>query len=225
MKSGLVELVFILDRSGSMEDLESDTIGGFNAMFKKQKEIEGDCTVTTVLFDDQYEFLHNRIDIKKVKQLTKKQYFVRGSTALLDAVGRSIDQIGLALYNTPEPDRPEKVMFFIITDGLENASQEYTFEKVKGMIEHQQQVYSWEFTFLGANIDAVNVASQIGISQNNVADYVADGTGTRKNFEGVDALLKSARTESISSYNDSKDIVLNEIREDYKKRGKIGDKE
>jgi len=145
MKKGLTELVFILDRSGSMSGLEKDTIGGYNSLLKKQKKEPGEATITTVLFDDHYELLHDRINLKGISPITDKEYFVRGSTALLDAIGRTIDKIGNAQKHTAEDERAEKVMFVITTDGMENASREYRYDKIKAMIEHQKEKYRWEF--------------------------------------------------------------------------------
>lgn len=149
MKKGLTELVFILDRSGSMGGLESDTIGGFNAMLQKQKEEEGDARITTVLFDDKYEQIHDSFPIHQVKELTAKDYYVRGCTALLDAMGRTIHQMALIQKHLPEEERAEKVIFVITTDGLENASREYSRSQIKQMIEHEKEKYGWEFLFLG----------------------------------------------------------------------------
>ena len=159
MDKNLTELVFILDRSGSMGGLESDTIGGFNSLLEKQKKVEGKCSLTTVLFDHDYELLHDRINIQAVSPLTEKDYYVRGSTALLDAVGRTISKIEHVQETTAEEYRAGKVMFVIITDGMENASREYTTKKVKSMIEAEKEK-GWEFVFLGANMDAVETAAQ-----------------------------------------------------------------
>jgi uncharacterized protein YegL len=157
MKKGLTELVFILDKSGSMSGLEKDTIGGYNSMLAKQQAVEGECHITTVLFDNDYELLHDRIDLKAVNPITEREYQVGGSTALLDAIGRTIHKIGNAQRNTADDYRAEKVIFVIITDG-EDASREYSAEKVKAQIERQKTKYGWEFIFLGANIDAVATA-------------------------------------------------------------------
>ena len=222
MKKELTELVFILDRSGSMDGLVSDTIGGFNSMLKKQIEVEGDCMVTTVLFDDKYELLHNRIEIKEIDPISEREYFVRGTTALLDAVGKTINSIGSLLNNTSENERPEKVMFVIITDGLENASIEFSKDKIKEMIEHQREKYNWEFIFLGANIDAVNTAEQMGICKRRAANYIADSKGTTMNFSMVSDLACYMRKSDtppafMKKYFDDK---ISEIDEDYKKRSK-----
>jgi len=202
MKEGLTELVFILDRSGSMSGLVSDTIGGFNSMFEKQKEVEGECKVTTILFDNLYEVLHERVDIKDIQPITNKEYWVRGNTALLDALGKAINDLGVVLHNTPDENRPEKVMFVIITDGYENASREFTKEKVKEMVEHQSNVYNWEFIFLGANIDAIDAAGQIGIVKSRVSNYVADAEGTNKNFEDMNEILYSYRMSKSKESSD-----------------------
>jgi len=183
MKKGLTELVFILDKSGSMSGLEADTIGGFNSMLAKQKAIDGECCITTVLFDNNYELLHDRININAVSPITGKEYQVGGSTALLDAIGRTIQKIGNAQKHTVEDYRAEKVMFVIITDGEENSSREYTAEKVKAMIERQKEKYGWEFIFLGANIDAVQTAGRFGIDPDRAVDYLADSEGTELNFK------------------------------------------
>lgn len=184
MKTNKTELVFILDKSGSMAGLESDTIGGYNAMLKKQQEDPGEAIVTTVLFDDQYELLHDRISIKGIRPITEKEYFVGGCTALLDAIGKTIHKIGNVQRHTDEDQRADKVLFVITTDGMENASREYTYEKIKKMIEGQKAKYDWEFIFLGANIDAVSTAARFGISADRAANYNADGEGTRLNLPG-----------------------------------------
>ena len=158
MKQNLTELVFILDRSGSMAGLEKDTIGGYNAMLEQQRKVDGECIITTVLFDNHYSLLHDRIDIRAVKPITGKDYFVGGSTALLDAIGKTIQKIATAQKNTAEDYRAEKVMFVIITDGAENASREYSASQVKEIIQRQKERFHWEFIFLGANIDAVETA-------------------------------------------------------------------
>jgi uncharacterized protein YegL len=215
MKKGLTELVFILDRSGSMSGLESDTIGGYNALLEKQRKEDGECTLTTVLFDDQYELLHNRININAIAPITDSQYFVRGSTALLDAIGRTIDSIGNALKQTVENERAEKVLVVITTDGMENASREYGYAKVRQMIERQQKKYSWEFLFLGANIDAVETASRFGISADRAANYHADSAGTRLNYDVVSEAVSCLRmSQPIST--DWKSL----IDEDYQQRGR-----
>jgi uncharacterized protein YegL len=214
MKKGLTELVFILDKSGSMSGLESDTIGGFNSMLTKQQSAEGECLVTTVLFDNNYELLHDRIDLKAVSPMTDKEYQVGGCTALIDAIGRTIHKIGNAQKNTADDYRAEKVMFVIITDGEENSSREYTAEKVKAQIERQKNKYVWEFIFLGANIDAVETAGRFGISADRAVDYRADSIGTNLNF--------TVLNETVSMFRDSGNVdetAFEKIRKDVKRRG------
>lgn len=178
MKNNITELVFILDRSGSMAGLESDTIGGFNSMIEKQKKQEGDCYVSTVLFDGVSEVLHDRIKLCDVPKMTENDYTVRGCTALIDAIGGAIKHIGnIHKYARPE-DVPENTMFVITTDGQENASHTYSSEKVKKMIEHQKEKYGWEFLFIGANIDAVETAARYGIGKDRAVNYNADSKGT-----------------------------------------------
>jgi uncharacterized protein YegL len=175
MNDNLTEIVAILDRSGSMEPLTNDTIGGFNSFLKEQKEVPGEAVLTTVLFNDSYGLLHDRVNIKDVMPVSNNEYVADGSTALLDALGKTINDIGLKLHNTAEDDRPGKVIFFIITDGEENASSEFTNDKVKEMVELQKNTYNWEFIFLGANIDAFSAAKSIGISADRAFDIEGDG--------------------------------------------------
>ena len=182
MRENLTEMVFVLDRSGSMSGLAADTIGGFNELIEKQKKIEGCAYVTTVLFDHEYEVLLDHVALEEVAPLTDKEYFARGSTALLDAVGRTIDAVGARLAATAEEERPEHVVFVITTDGMENSSREYTAQRVRGMIEHQQQKYSWQFVFLGANMDAVSEARKLGISAKYAADFTPSHSGVRKMY-------------------------------------------
>ncbi|HYE12298.1 MAG TPA: hypothetical protein VEF53_19180 [Patescibacteria group bacterium] len=193
MKTNLTELVFILDRSGSMSGLESDTIGGFNAMLKRQKEETGDAIITTVLFDDKYELLHDRINIKAIAPITEKDYYVCGSTALLDAVGKTIQKIVSVQKHTAEEQRADKIMFVITTDGMENASREYTYGRIKQMVEHQKTKYGWEYVFLGANIDAVETAARFGIREDRAANYHADSEGTILNYEAVSCVVSELR--------------------------------
>ena len=214
MKKNLTELVFILDRSGSMSGLEKDTIGGYNAMLEQQRKVDGECVITTVLFDNCYELLHDRIDIRAVQPITEKEYFVGGSTALLDAIGKTIHKIGTAQKNTAEDYRAEKVMFVIITDGAENASRHYSSMQVKEMIQRQKERYGWEFIFLGANIDAVETAGRFGIDADRAVDYVPDGAGTELNFRMM--------SETVATFRECGAVptaCLDEIRKDVKKRG------
>jgi uncharacterized protein YegL len=181
MNKKLTEIIFLLDRSGSMSGLENDTIGGFNSFIERQCQLEGETLLTTVLFDDQYEVLWNGKDARKVR-LTSKEYFVRGTTALLDAAGKTILDVGHRLSKTPEAQRPGSVIFVITTDGMENASREFTYEKVKELIKHQQEKYSWEFIFMGANIDSAEEAKNLGISKENTFDFEASEVGVEKMY-------------------------------------------
>jgi len=215
MKTDLTELVFILDRSGSMSGLESDTIGGYNAMLKKQQQEPGEAIVTTVLFDDEYLLLHDRINIKGVRPITENEYFVRGTTALLDAIGRTIHKISNAQQHTSPEHRAGKVLFVITTDGMENASREYSFAKIKQMIELHQEKYGWEFIFLGANIDAIATAEGLGISADRAANYHADSQGTQLSYLAV--------SEAVSELRANRKIKKDwkaSIDEDFMKRGK-----
>ena len=185
MKKDLAELVFILDRSGSMAGLEKDTIGGFNAMIEKQRKEPGQALISTVLFDNESDVIHDRVPLDNLPALTEKEYYVRGCTALLDAVGGAIHHIGNVHKYAREEDRPEKTLFVITTDGMENASRRYTYDKVKTMIERQREKYGWEFLFLGANIDAAREAARFGIRADCAADYHADSVGTEVVYESV----------------------------------------
>ena len=193
MNSKSTELVFILDKSGSMAGLESDTIGGFNALITKQKKEQGDARVTTVLFNHDYELLHDRISIKGIAPITDKEYEVSGTTALLDAIGSTIQKIGNAQKRTSEEERAGKVMFIITTDGHENASCEYNYKKIKSMIAHQKDTYNWEFVFLGANIDAVSTAEKFGIDEDFAVKYHADTEGTQLNYKVLNDTVSSFR--------------------------------
>lgn len=193
MKKNLTEIVFILDRSGSMGGLEADTIGGFNAMIEKQKKTEGEAYVTTVLFDSTIETLHDRVDVREIKPLTDRDYYVRGCTALLDAIGHSINHIAnIHKYSRPE-DVPQRTIFVITTDGMENASTIYSRDKVKRMIEHEKKKYGWEFLFLGANIDAVETASHYGIDSSRAVRYHSDSVGTQLNYSVLSDTISSFR--------------------------------
>ena len=211
----MTELVFILDRSGSMAGLESDTIGGFNAMLAKQKREPGACLVSTVLFDNETEVIHDRVPLERVPELTGKEYFVRGCTALLDAVGGAIHHIGnVHKYARPE-DRPERTLFVITTDGMENASRRYNYDKVKSMIEHEKEKYGWEFIFLGANIDAAREAARFGISADRAVRYQCDSEGTALNYEVISEAVSCTRAAAPLQAN-----WKARIEADFKKRGK-----
>lgn len=217
MKNDLTELVFILDMSGSMGRLTSDTIGGYNSLIKEQKKQKGDAIVTTILFDDRYIVLHDRVPLKKVKPLTTDDYKPLGMTAMLDAVGRTINSIGQKLAETPEEERPATVMVTIITDGLENASKEYTWEAVQGMIKHQREKYSWIFTFIGANIDIEKVSSDLGIDARLAKKYTASKKGTDSVYKAMAdtaSLVRGKRmTEGATMSAVSFDAMLNEASE------------
>lgn len=193
MKNNLTEMVFILDRSGSMQSLTSDTIGGFNSMIENQKKEEGDALVTTVLFDDEYELLHDHVDIQEIKPITNKEYYARGCTALLDAIGKTINSIDNRLSGTPKYKRPDKVIFVITTDGFENASKEFSKSTVKEMIERQQDEYNWTFIFLGANMDAVGEAQSLGIASSHSHTYTASAQGTSSVYASLDATMSCLR--------------------------------
>ena len=215
MKKNLTELVFILDRSGSMAGLEGDTIGGFNAMIEKQKDEPGEAYVSTVLFDNVSEVIHDRINIQKIEPLTRNQYYVRGSTALLDAVGSAIHHIGNVHKYAREEDRPEKTLFVITTDGMENASGKYSYEKVRSMIERQKEKFGWEFIFLGANIDAAREAARFGITEDRAANYHADHKGTAVIYEAVCDAVCSVRASKPMSAD-----WKQKVDADYQTRGK-----
>ncbi|MDF2656893.1 MAG: uncharacterized protein K0R19_3367 [Bacillota bacterium] len=215
MKKNLTELVFILDRSGSMSGLESDTIGGYNSMIKKQKTEDGEANVSTVLFDDKVEMLNKRVSIQEVGALTEKEYFVRGCTALLDAIGQTIHYMGNVQKYAKEEERAGKVLFVITTDGYENSSKEYSYDTIKKMIQHQKDRYQWEFIFLGANIDAAETARQVGIDEDHATNYVADSRGTELNYQAMNIAISCCRSEG-SIDNRWKE----EVERDYKKRNK-----
>ena len=222
MRENLTEIVFILDRSGSMSGLESDTIGGFNSMIAKQQKEEGEAIVSTVLFDDETDVIHDRVTIGEVKKLTEEDYYVRGCTALLDAVGGAIHHIGNVHKYAREEDRPAKTLFVITTDGLENASRHYSFKDVKKLIKRQQEKYNWEFLFLGANIDAIEVAGNMGISRDRAANYNCDEVGTALNYQVLEAAVTRVRKCKAA------DMAMTfaggawkaDIDRDYEKRGK-----
>lgn len=221
MKKGLTEIVFILDRSGSMAGLEADTIGGYNSMLAKQKKEKGEAIISTVLFDDRTEILHDRKNIQNVERITDEEYYVRGCTALLDAVGGAIHHISRIQKEMPEEERPEKTLFIITTDGLENASRWYSYEKVKRMVEKKKKRNHWEFVFLGANIDAVEVAGRFGVAANRAVRYECDSVGTALNFTIMSKMVSCARASSSAEDMEEafdNDDMLAPIQADYKKR-------
>lgn len=221
MKKGLTEVVFILDRSGSMSGLEADTIGGFNAMLEKQKKEEGEAYISTVLFDSEAEVLHDRVPVEKVEPMNDRQYSVRGCTALLDALGGAIHHIGNVHKYAREEDRPEKTIFIITTDGMENSSRQYSYDRVKEMVERQREQYNWEFLFLGANIDAIEVAGRFGIAANRAVNYESDGAGTRLNYQAMANAVSGIRSCKSRKREDVDEIIAEccqPIVEDYNKR-------
>ena len=221
MRKGLTEVVFILDRSGSMSGLEADTIGGFNSMIAKQKKEEGAAYISTVLFDDKTEVLYDRVPVSKVEPMNENQYYVRGCTALLDALGRAIHHIGNVHKYAREEDRPEKTLFIITTDGMENSSHEYSYDKVKKMVEKQKKKYGWEFLFLGANIDAIEVAGRFGIAANRAINYESDRQGTQLNYEVLSRTVSEFRAcecDDEADMDEMFEACCAHIMEDYKKR-------
>ena len=213
--NNITELVFILDRSGSMSGLESDTVGGFNGMIEKQKKEPGKAYVTTVLFDNVLETLHDRVDLQEVPVMTEKDYYVRGCTALIDAIGSTVKHIeGIHKYARPE-DVPAHTMFVITTDGLENASREFTAEEVRRMVSRKKEKDGWEFLFIGANIDAVETAKHIGISADRAVNYHADKKGTRVVFDCMSAPISAMRRNRAVTAD-----WKEEIEEDFASRTK-----
>ncbi len=217
MKKGLTEIVFILDRSGSMSGLESDTIGGYNSMLEKQKKEEGEALLSTVLFGDECEVLHDRVKIEDVHKMSDQEYYVRGCTALLDAVGGAIHHIGNVHKYAREEDVPEKTIFIITTDGMENASRQYSYRKVQQMVERQKEKYQWEFLFLGANIDAIEEAKKFGIHADRAVNYNCDKEGTRLNYEVLDEAICQFRSCSAPNIDAH---WKDRIEADYEIRGK-----
>lgn len=219
MKRNLTEIVFILDRSGSMSGLEADTIGGFNSMIEKQKKEEGEALISTVLFDNFSEVIHDRVSIGRVEPMTDKEYYVRGCTALLDAIGGAIHHIGNIHKYAREEDVPEHTLFVITTDGMENASRRYDSETVKNMIERQKAKYGWEFLFLGANIDAVETASRFGIGADRTVNYHSDHQGMQLNYEVLSAAVSTVRSSAKLDADWKR-----RIDEDYEARKSAADK-
>lgn len=222
MRKGLTEIVFILDRSGSMSGLESDTIGGYNSLISKQKKEEGEAIVSTVLFDDNCEVIHDRVNLGEIKPMTDKEYYVRGCTALLDAVGGAIHHIGNVHKYARDEDRPEKTLFVITTDGMENASHRYTYDKVKRMVEKKKKKHGWEFLFLGANIDAVAEAGKFGIGADRATNYECDERGTKVVFSALCQAVSNVRNCDFD--DEDLDECLEgwdeEICDDYNERHK-----
>lgn len=208
-----MEVVFILDRSGSMSGLEQDTIGGFNATLKEHKNEHGDITWTTILFDHEIEVIHDRMPIEQVKPLTDKEYYVRGCTALLDAVGSAIQHTAAVHRHMIGKYVPDKTLFVITTDGLENSSREYSYAKVRKMISHEQEKYGWEFVFLGANIDAAAEAGRMGIMPSRAASYINDGRGIAGNYEAVSCIM-----DKMACCGEIDGSELDEVRKDFEKR-------
>ena len=220
MRKGLTEIVFILDRSGSMSGLEADTIGGYNSLIDKQKKEEGEAYISTVIFDDLQEVLNDRVPLDKVGRMTEDDYYVRGCTALLDAVGNAIHHIGNVHKYAREEDRPEKTLFIITTDGQENSSKTYTYDKVKSMVERQKEKYGWEFLFLGANIDAVAEAKKFGIREDRASNYHCDKEGTALNYRVLENAVRRVRKCSVAEMSDALVGWDEEVRADYGKRRK-----
>ncbi|MCR5213176.1 MAG: hypothetical protein K6E10_02085 [Eubacterium sp.] len=221
MRKGLTEVVFILDRSGSMSGLEADTIGGFNSMISKQKKEEGEAYISTILFDDKTEVLYDRVPIEEVQPMNDSQYFVRGCTALLDAVGSAIHHIANIHKYAREDDVPEKTLFIITTDGMENSSHQYDYKKVKKMVKKEKEKYGWEFLFLGANIDAIEVAGRFGISSDRALNYECDSQGTALNFQVLTSTLSAfRRSSSRKEASQALSECAAPIREDYERRHK-----
>ena len=216
MNHNMTELVFILDKSGSMHGLEKDTIGGYNSMLEKQKAEEGSAHVTTVLFDTHVELLHDRLPLGCVKPLTEKEYCVGGKTALLDAVGTTIQRINEIQNAEPEESRAGKVICVITTDGFENASRKFTYPILKNLIESQQKELGWEFMFLGANMDAVSEAGKLGIQPDRAASFVNDSIGIATNYASVSMAVSAMRAAPKGKRIDSN--WKEKIVEDFKKR-------
>lgn len=219
MKKGLVEIVFILDRSGSMSGIEKETIGGFNSTIEKQRNEPGEAYVSTVLFDNQTEVLHDRVSIQNIPPLTAKEYFARGSTALLDAIGNAIHHIGNVHKYARDEDRPEKTIVIITTDGYENASRKYSLDRIRMMVERQKTKYGWEFLFLGANIDAIETARSFGIDERHATNYMPDQDGMEKLYDAEERFIRLHRCEFPSE----KDFEewKKDVEADYRNRKKF----
>lgn len=221
MRKDLTEVVFILDKSGSMSGLEADTIGGFNSMLAKQRNEDGEAYISTVLFNHRNKILHDRTPISEVSPMNSTQYYVGGTTALLDAIGGAVHHISNVHKYIREEDKPEKTLFIIITDGMENSSHMYSSEAVKAMIEEKKTKDGWEFLFLGANIDAIETASNFGINADRAIDYECDGEGTQLNYEVISETVSAVRRAESREELDERIMCCSmPIREDYRRRHK-----
>ena len=218
MREGLTEVVFILDKSGSMSGLEADTIGGFNSMIQKQKKEEGEAYISVVLFNDGSEVVYDRVALDKIKPMTDDDYYVGGCTALLDAVGGAIHHIGNIHKYAREEDVPEKTIFIITTDGMENSSHEYNYAKVKKMVERQEEKYGWKFIFLGANIDAAKEAGKFGIKTNRAVNYECNSEGTRNNYMKVSSMLSAHRNMAGAQADCCINEIVAEMNEEFEKK-------
>ena len=218
MNNNLTELVFVLDKSGSMSGLEKDTLGGFNSMLEKQRKEDGDVVISTVLFDDTMQVIHDRAGIDRIRNLTDNDYQVGGCTALLDALGKSIKHINKVQKSLPEDQRPSKTMFVITTDGQENSSHEYSYEKIKKMVEKKQEKKQWEFLFLGANMDAISAAADIGIKADRATNFVCDATGTAVNYSALSKAVTKIRCAEAGCVDKALHDWDKEVKKDYKAR-------
>lgn len=218
MKKDLTEIVFIMDKSGSMSGLEKDTIGGYNSMLEQQRKEQGEVIISTVLFDNGTQVIHDRLDISKVKNMTKKDYVVGGCTALLDALGGAIHHINSVQKALPEGERPEKTMFVITTDGMENSSHTYNYEKVKKMVQKKQEKKNWEFLFLGANMDAISAANDIGIRAERASTYHCDARGTAVNFMALSKAITNFRKADAKCVGAALENWDEEVVADYQAR-------
>lgn len=218
MRENLTELVFVLDKSGSMSGLEKDTIGGFNSMLDKQREEDGDVVISTVLFDDRMQIIHDRAKLDKIANLTAGDYQVGGCTALLDALGNTIRHINKVQKALPEDERPAKTMFVITTDGQENSSRDFTYDKIRKMVEKKQEKKGWEFLFLGANMDAISAAADIGIKANRASNYCCDAVGTAVNYSALSKAVSRVRKVSAARMDEALCDWDEEVKEDFGSR-------